>query len=734
MTAPLAVNHTSLFPSVTVSFNLAAGVSLSQATARIDSVKARLGAPTTLHTFFSGTLLAFRQSLAREPLLIVTALLAVYIVLGILYESLVHPLTIISTLPSASVWAMLALLLFHQDLNIISLIAIILLIGIVKKNGIMMVDFALDAERTSHASPRYAVMQACLLRFRPILMTTMAAIFGAAPLALGSGMGAELRRPLGITIIGGLVASQLLTLYTTPVVYLLLDRARMAVRRLGMRRSARGKYACLLAACAAACNLGPRYVRPSAPTPAAFKEMTGPEDTLPPGTWRPATPREGELKGKWWELFDEPELDALEERVDTANQSIAAAFEQLMAARALVRQAQAGYYPTVTFTPSYQYATAGSTAAGVFATSSGTMSTATTTTTAATAHGTSTINTFSLPLEASWAPDLWGRVRNAVAQNRFAAQVSAADLENTKLTAHATLAESYFQLRGQDALQELYDRTIVADRRTLEITRGLAQTGVGDQEAVAQAAVTLANFEATATNLAINRTLYEHAIATLVGQPPAQFSLPARPLTTKVPSIPVLVPSLLLERRPDVAAAERAMAQANAAIGVARAAYFPTLNLTPTGGLESSSLATLISVPALFFSLGVSASELVFDGGLRSATERQYLALYRASVAAYRQTVLTALQQVEDYLATLRIVSQQIGRQTAAVDAARQHLELAVGRYTTGIDPYLNVISAQTTLLADEQTLVSLRVTHLTAAVQLVEALGGGWQGLGRAP
>jgi NodT family efflux transporter outer membrane factor (OMF) lipoprotein len=296
-----------------------------------------------------------------------------------------------------------------------------------------------------------------------------------------------------------------------------------------------------------------------------------------------------------------------------------------------------------------------------------------------------------------------------------------------RLVEQAALATYYFALRGQDSLQDLYDHTVAAYKEALDLTQAQAETGVGTEEAVAQAEVTLRNAEATSIGVATNRAIYEHAIAMLVGQPASAFSMQVRVLDTPVPPIPVGIPSQLLQRRPDIAAAERTMAQANALIGVQMAAYYPSLNLSASGGLESSALGTLFSVPAFFWSLGASASQLIFDGGLRDATVAQYAALYRADVAAYRQTVLVAFQQVEDYVATLRILSRQIARQEVAVKAAERYLDLATDRFKTGLDPYLNVITAQTTLLSDRQTLVTLRVSEMTAAVQLVQALGGGW-------
>jgi NodT family efflux transporter outer membrane factor (OMF) lipoprotein len=466
------------------------------------------------------------------------------------------------------------------------------------------------------------------------------------------------------------------------------------------------------------CDVGPRYARPSVASAGNFKEADRAADrTLPAGTWQPAQPQDAALKGKWWEMFGEPELNALEERLDIDNQTLAQYFQNFMAARAQVDLAHAGYFPTLTVNPSYTNAGAGPTAARA-AVGGGA---------AAAGNGPVVINTFSLPLEASWAPDLWDRVRNTVREYQYAAQVSAADLENERLTEQAALAVYYFELRGQDALQDLLDRTIAADRKSLDLTRAQMETGVGTPEAVAQAEVTLENAEATGVGVATNRALYEHAMATLVGVPASTFSMPVRLLSAVIPPIPVAIPSQVLQRRPDVAAAERTLAQANAVIGVAKAAYYPSLNLAASGGLESSSLATLFSLPALFWSLGVSLSETIFDGGSRSATVAQYTALYKADVAAYRQTVLQAFQQVEDYVATLRVLSQQIVRQDTAVNAAQRYLDIATAQFQLGLTPYLDVITAQTLFLSDQQTLLSLRVSEMTAAVQLVQALGGGW-------
>lgn len=469
----------------------------------------------------------------------------------------------------------------------------------------------------------------------------------------------------------------------------------------------------------ASCNVGPKYEPPKVVVPTAFKE-DAPQvyASLPPGTWRPARPQDAVLKGTWWTIFGDPELDALEAQVDVGNQTIAVALHSFMAARAQVNQARAAYFPTVTIGASVTHADV-----------IGKRGTGTSAATAAAGTGRPAVSGtfFSVPLDASWAPDLWGRVRNSVRASRYAAQVSAADLVNMRLTQHAALATYYVELRGQDALVELYERTIRADRESLELTQAQFETGVGTEEAVAQATVTLTNAQAAAIGLGTNRAIYEHAIATLIGRPASSFALPHRALTTSPPAIPVGIASDLLERRPDIAAAERALAQANALIGVAEAAYYPSLTLTAGAGSATSSLSALFSAPAALWSLGASASEVIFEGGLRRATVAQYRALYDANVAAYRQTVLTAFQQVEDQLAALRVLSLQIAEQQRAVDAARRYLELALSRFETGVGAYLDVITAQMLLLGAEQAFITLHVSSMTTAIALIQALGGGW-------
>ena len=482
-----------------------------------------------------------------------------------------------------------------------------------------------------------------------------------------------------------------------------------------MIRSAHKLTAGMLTLCLLhGCTVGPPYHRAAVTTPAAFKEADG---------WKVAQPRDDALHGDWWLLFNDPRLDALEKQVNVSNQNIAGAFAAFQQARALVKEARAQYFPTLTVGPSV---TRSRTSANLVQSGSAGVALGAGATASPVSSG-RTFTDYDLPFDASWTPDLWGRVRNTVRGNAAAAQASAADLENTRLTAQAELAVDYYQLRTQDSLKQLLDATVVAYQQSLQVNQALYETGLGGEEAVAQAEVQLQAAQAQDSNLGIARAQYEHAIALLVGQPASTFSIAVEPLKADPPGIPIGVPSQLLERRPDVAADERLMAQANAQIGVATAAYFPTLTLSATAGFESSSLSNWLSWPSRYWSVGPALSETLFEGGLRRATVQQYQAAYDQTVATYRQAVLTAFQQVEDNLAALRILSQQIEQQDAAVAAAQRYLAIASDRYQLGLDPYLDVITAQTTLLSNQQTAATLRMQQLTDSVQLIEALGGGW-------
>ena len=481
-----------------------------------------------------------------------------------------------------------------------------------------------------------------------------------------------------------------------------------------------------------ACVVGPKYHAPQTQAPAAFKEEQPPPN-VPGVVWTNAEPQEGALRGKWWTIYNEPELNALEDRLNVSDQNIVAAFQNFEAARAVVRQAQAAYYPTVTFGPQYTHSgTAGSSAgtASAISTAGGNGSGTSATTVSGLAGGRET-NAYSLPFDVSWEPDIWGKVRNTVRGDKAAAQASAADLANERLSEEASLAVDYFELRGQDAQIELYRRTIAAYVKSLDLTRVLLKTGIDDGQSYAQAELNLTNAQASATNLGIARAQYEHAIALLVGEPASSFSLPERPLTTPAPVIAAGLPSSLLERRPDIAAAERTLAQANAQIGVQVAALYPSLSLTGEGGVESSDLSSLLSAPSRFFTIGLGAVQTIFDAGLHRAEIAQAKAQYQADLATYRNTVLTAFQQTEDGLATDRLLAIQLRQQDAAVAAATRYYDLAQSRFNTGVDTYLNVFTAETALLSDQQAAIMLRVQQMTNGVQLIKDLGGGWHAPG---
>jgi NodT family efflux transporter outer membrane factor (OMF) lipoprotein len=428
-----------------------------------------------------------------------------------------------------------------------------------------------------------------------------------------------------------------------------------------------------------------------------------------PQNWKDAHPGDQTAKGKWWEIYTDSQLNHLEEQVNVSNETLKGAQAQFDQARDLVRINRSAYYPTVT---------AGTSISGVHVS-----------TERPNGQLTQQINyaDLVLPVDASYEVDVWGRVRHTVAQARASAQASAADLETIRLSLHADLASDYFQLRELDAEARLLDSTVAAYQKALELTQNRYRGGVVSQVDVAQAETQLKTTQAQATDVRIQRAQLEHAIAVLIGQPPAEFTLAPAPLDLTPPQVPAGLPSDLLERRPDVAGQERRMAAANEQIGIAKAAYYPTITLNASGGFEGTSLTNWFTGPAGFVNGGVSAVETVFDAGRRHAVTDQARSAYDQTVANYRQTVLSAFQEVEDNLAALRLLESEAADQQSAVEAAQHSLDLSNNRYKGGVATYLEVITAQSTALADQRTLVQIAGRRMTASVSLVKALGGGW-------
>ncbi len=454
------------------------------------------------------------------------------------------------------------------------------------------------------------------------------------------------------------------------------------------------------------CAVGPRYQRPAVEVPPAYKEV---------GNWKTAQPNDQNFRGNWWEIFQDPQLNALEELVTISNQNLKAAQAQYTQARALLRYNRADYFPTLALAPSASRGRVSSNRPP-----RGTI-----------ANG-KTNSDFQLPVELSYEVDAWGRVRRNVESYREQAQASAADLATVNLSVHAQLALFYFQARSLDAhsldaQEQLLNSTVVQYEQALQLNQNRFQGGIASEVEVQQAKTQLETARAQAIDVGVARAQFEHAVAVLIGKPPGSFSLAPLPLRTPPPPIPVGVPSELLERRPDIASAERLMAAANARIGVAKAAYYPLLNLTAAGGFESGAITTLLQGPSGLWAVGASALQTVFDGGRRRAASDQAIAVYDQTVASYRETVLTSFQQVEDNLAALRILEKEAQTQNEAVIAAQKSLELSITRYNGGVTSYLEVTVAQSAALSDEVTAVNILGRRMVAAVQLVQALGGGW-------
>ena len=468
----------------------------------------------------------------------------------------------------------------------------------------------------------------------------------------------------------------------------------MSLRRAGL--------VALAALVVGGCMVGPEYTKPSVPMTPAYKEADG---------WKTATPSDHLPRGQWWTIFSDPDLDGLEVEIATANQNLKIAEARLREARALVRFNRAALFPTIS---------AGAGASSIRDSANRPF--------LSPSVSTGSSGDLLLSLDMSYEIDLWGRVRRTVAAARREAEATAADLETARLSLQAELAMDYFELRAADAQKQLLDETVDAFRAALRLTTNRFEGGAAPRSDVAQAQTQLDTTQAQATDVTVQRAQLEHAIATLIGRPPATFSLPPRPLSSSPPDIPPGLPSQLLERRPDIAAAERRVAEANEQIGIAKAAYYPTVMLNASVGFEGSSFGNVLNAGSLLWAVGASITQTIFDGGRRRATSDAARAAYDATVAGYRQTTLTAFQQVEDNLAALRVLEQEGQQQRRAVVSAQQSLQLFTNRYRGGVDNYLQVITAQTVTLTNQRTDIDILRRRMDASVLLVKALGGGWE------
>ena len=457
------------------------------------------------------------------------------------------------------------------------------------------------------------------------------------------------------------------------------------------------------------CTVGPRYIKPVVPMTETYKEEV-PTSFKESEQWQPAHPADQTSRGNWWEIFGDEELNKLEEQIASSNQTLKVAEARFREARATIRFNQASQFPSISTAPSASYVKSSDYSPNV-----------------PSKIKEASTGEFVLPFDLSYELDLWGRVRRSVAAAREETQATAADYQTAKLSLEAELALDYFELRSADAQKKLLDDTVKAYADNVELTLGRFKGGAAPRADVAQAQTQLDTTRVQDTDVTVQRAQFEHAIAILVGKPPAEFSLATAPLNYQPPNIPIGLPSELLQRRPDIAAAERRVEEANQQIGIARAAYFPTVSLGATAGFESTHVANLLDGPNALWAVGPALAETLFDAGRRRATSESARANYDAEVATYRQTSLTAFQEVEDNVAALRILENEAHQQDHAVGSSQESLQLFTNRYKGGVDTYLQVISAQTIELANERNAIDILRRRLDASVLLVKALSGGW-------
>jgi multidrug efflux system outer membrane protein len=641
--------------------------------------------------------------------------LLVFLVLAAQYESLRLPLAIILIVPMCLLFAISGVWLKGSDNNIFTQIGFIVLIGLACKNAILIVEFA-KHNQDQGKSPFEAAIEACRLRLRPILMTSIAFIAGVFPLVKSHGAGAEMRQAMGVAVFAGMIGVTLFGLFLTPVFYVTLMRLghkKKEVASHELKGPALGAAgaALLVALALVLCGsntkagpltVGPDYKAPTNTFPAAYKSVEL-------GSWKEGRPLDNVSKGNWWTVFDDRELNDLEQQALQANQNLKGAVARVEQARATARVARSELLPTLDFNPSYNRQRFSPNQNPSF--------------------GNITANSFSVPLDLSYEIDLWGRVRRSFESARADAQSTLADYFNFLLTLESDVAQNYFALRALDAEVAIVNSTVDLRREQVRLVRSRFQGGIGNDLDIARAETELATTEADAASLAKQRTELENALAILVGSSPSVFHLPAytNNWNPRPPEIPAGLPAELLERRPDVSQAERQLASANARIGVAKAAFFPVVSLTASGGYLSGDVNSLFNWESRTWSFGPSVSLPIFAGGRNRANYRKSKAAFEEAVARYRQQVLVAFGEVENSLSGIRHLGDEAAAQDRAVTSSRRAADLAEDRFRSGIVSYLDVVDANRDALSAQRSDAQLTGQRLALTVQLIKALGGGW-------
>jgi NodT family efflux transporter outer membrane factor (OMF) lipoprotein len=667
---------------------------------------------------YEWTELTYQRILAGNTAVYVGPLciLLVFLVLAALYESFRLPLAIILIVPMCLLFAIAGVWLKGSDNNIFTQIGFIVLVGLACKNAILIVEFA-KRKQDEGMSPFDAAIEACRLRLRPILMTSIAFIAGVFPLVVAHGAGAEMRQAMGIAVFSGMIGVTLFGLFLTPVFYVTLMKLgwkKKSTPSLESKNSSLGSAGAVAgiavtvlfstaSANAGLLTVGPDYQPPTNSIPASYKDAKF-------GDWKTGKPLDNVPKGNWWEIFGDTNLNAFEAHALSANQQLKAAVARVDQARATARVARSELLPNLNFDPSFTRERYSPNANPSF--------------------GNLTANTFSTPLDLSYEIDLWGRVRRGFEGARADAQASLAEFYNVLLTLQSDVAQNYFALRSLDAEIATVTGTVDLRREQVKLVRSRYENGVGSDLEVAQAETELATTEAEAASLAQQRDELENAIAILAGENPATFKLLALGDThwnLSPPQIPPGLPADLLERRPDVAQAERQLASANAKIGTAKAAFFPVLTLTGSGGYLSADVETLFNWSSHTWSIGPSISLPIFAGGRNRANYKRARAASEEAVALYRQQVLIAFGDVENSLSGIHHLEDQAEAQKRAVQNAQRAADLATERYRSGLVAYIEVVDANRDAFTAERANAQLTGQRLIASVQLIKALGGGW-------